>query len=191
MPANEHTPIPTNASTHACVDLVNSSFSDYLGAGESVDRIGSRQWQQWFLDRHGLQPEPGEIPPVEDLIVLRRDLRRILEKWSTQEVLTARDVRHLDRRIRAAPFRDRLSVTSSGLAIGQEPLRRDSTWVTAAVAASAATLIATGDPKRLKTCGNSACSWMFYDNTVNRSKRFCSTTPCASLVRVRRFRARA
>jgi predicted RNA-binding Zn ribbon-like protein len=61
----------------------------------------------------------------------------------------------------------------------------------AAVAESAVELMASGDSRRLKTCSNPDCSWMFYDDTVNRSRQFCSTTPCGSLIRVRRFRARA
>jgi predicted RNA-binding Zn ribbon-like protein len=75
-----------------------------------------------------------------------------------------------------------------GIATRYEPLDRNSTWVSAAISASAADMLSIGEPKRLKTCANPACSWMFYDQTINRSKRFCSTTPCGSLVRVRRFR---
>jgi predicted RNA-binding Zn ribbon-like protein len=76
----------------------------------------------------------------------------------------------------------------SQLRLSCEPLQRDATWLASAITASAVELMADGDPRRLKVCSNPACSWMFYDATVNRSKQFCSTTPCASLVRVRRFR---
>ena len=58
----------------------------------------------------------------------------------------------------------------------------------ARIAASAAELAGSGAPERLKVCANPDCSWMFYDHTLNRSQRFCSTSPCAALVRVRRFR---
>ena len=47
-----HTAIPMNASDHACVDLVNSDFSDYLGRGESVDRIESRQCRAAHIGPH-------------------------------------------------------------------------------------------------------------------------------------------
>ena len=181
--------IPSNPSEHACLDLVNSAFSDHVGSGGTVDRLASPAWQRWFLDRHGLKPKPpAGPPPVADLVALRRDLRRILERWSSDGALGPRDVGRLDRWTRAAELRERVVGTASGVAIETEPLHRDWAWVHARVAASAVRLLADGGPRRLKTCGNPPCGWMFYDDTVNRSKRFCSTTPCASRVRVRRFR---
>jgi len=40
------------------------------------------------------------------------------------------------------------------------------------VAASAVELQRDGEPSRLKSCGNPDCSWIFYDNTINHSRRF-------------------
>ncbi|MDQ3757009.1 MAG: CGNR zinc finger domain-containing protein [Actinomycetota bacterium] len=189
MPKPAHTAIPSHPSDHACVDFVDSSFSDHLGRRDPVERIDSPQWQKWFLDRYGLKPVPREAPPIEKLVVLRQDIRRILVKWSNDAV-APRDLRLLDRRVREATFRHRVAASASGVRLAPEPLQRDWTWVMAMVAASCVALMETGDPKRLKLCGNTDCSWMFYDTTVNRSKQFCSTTTCASLVRVRRFRQR-
>jgi predicted RNA-binding Zn ribbon-like protein len=59
------------------------------------------------------------------------------------------------------------------------------------VAASAAELLAEGEPARLRVCANSACSWMFYDETRNSSRRWCEGAICGNLIKVRRFRARA
>jgi predicted RNA-binding Zn ribbon-like protein len=185
--ANPH--IPSHPSDFACVDLVNSSFEDHLGSGAITDRLPSRQWQLWFLERHSLQPEERSSPPIGELVTLRRDLRRILGKWSTGAQLTARDVRALDSRTRTASTRQRVVRTGAGVALRPEPVRRDWCWVTATIVESAVLLMAAGDPNRFKTCSNPDCTWMFYDDTVNRSKRYCSTTPCGSLMRVRRFRA--
>ena len=60
--------------------------------------------------------------------------------------------------------------------------------VLAEIAGSAVELMGTGDPNCLKACGNPGCSWLFYDTTLNHSRRYCSATPCGSLMRVRRFR---
>jgi predicted RNA-binding Zn ribbon-like protein len=185
-----HPAIPSDASDFACVDFVNSAFSDHLGTGQSTDRLDSTEWLQWFLGRYDLTPDREDPPPVAELVTLRRDLRRVLEKWSSRTPLSRRDLRLLDERVRSAPYRMRLTKTSSGLALGREPLERSWDWVVASVATSAVELQRDGDPRRLKTCDNPDCSWMFYDNTVNRSRRFCSTTPCGSLIRVRRFRQR-
>lgn len=185
-----HTPIPANPSDEACIDLVNSSFTDHLGAGPSIDRLALPEWQEWFLDRHELRPDEARPWPTQDMTELRRDLRRVLDKWGEQAPLNQRDVRLLDQRLRAAPHRDRISRKGSTLELRQEPFRRDWNWVIAELTRSTVQLIEAGDHRRLKRCDNPHCSWMFYDTTINRSKQFCSTSPCGLLVRVRRFRER-
>jgi predicted RNA-binding Zn ribbon-like protein len=184
----EQSPIPANPSDVACIDFVNSAFTHHLGTDATGDRIASDTWQAWFLDRYGLTPKPRGAAPLDELVRLRRKLRRILERWAAGLAPTQRDVRLLDARISAAPTRPRVAGTGPSLELAYEPLRWDWAWVMASVTTSAVELMSTGDPNRLKTCDNPSCSWLFYDATVNRSRRFCSTTPCATLIRVRRFR---
>src|SRR4051812_698460 len=173
MTETPHPDIPVNPSGVACLDLVNSAFPDSLGVGASVDRVGSPTWRRWFLDRYELGPNDAGHPPLDDLIALRTDLRRILEKWAGGKTLSSHDTRPSSRRTAASVLRHRFTAGPGGMQLDEEPLQRDWTWVLARVAASAVELMVTGDPKRLKTCTNPSCSWMFYDETVNHSKRYC------------------
>lgn len=43
---------------------------------------------------------------------------------------------------------------------------------------------------RLKACQNAACHWAFYDQSRNRSHRWCSMTACGSREKARRYRER-
>ena len=190
MSAEQHSVIPADPSDFVCIDFINSTFSDHLGSGESTDRLRSPEWLQWFLERYELAPDGSGTPPFAELVALRRDVRRVLDKWSRNVPLNGRDLRLLDDRLRAAPLRMRMAQTSSGLDLHEEPLERSWQWVSASITASVIELQRDGDPARLKTCENPNCSWAFYDTTLNRSRRFCSTTPCGSLIRVRRFRER-
>jgi len=190
MSAEQHSVIPTDPSDFACIDFINSTFSDYLGSGESTDRLRSPQWLQWFLERYGLVPDDPGAPPFAELVALRRDARRVLDKWSRDLALSGRDLRLLDERLRAAPLRMRVAQTSSALDLYEEPLELSWRWVLASITASVIELQRDGDPARFRTCENPDCSWVFYDTTLNRSRRFCSTTRCASLIRVRRYRER-
>jgi predicted RNA-binding Zn ribbon-like protein len=48
----------------------------------------------------------------------------------------------------------------------------------------------TGEPGRLKACENVDCFWVFYDNSRNRTRRWCDSRGCGNLIKVRRFRAK-
>lgn len=188
MPYAAHADIPITPSDVACVELVNSSFTDYLGTGATTDRITLSRWQAWFLERYRLKPDTREAAPIEELVALRRDLKQILGKWAARLSLGASDVSRLDSWVRASAVRQRVVSRDGGPQLVQEPLQRDWIWVMSELAASAVELMRTSDPQRLKTCGNPGCSWLFYDTSVNHSRRYCTATPCGSLMRVRRFR---
>lgn len=182
------TAVPTNPSEYACIDFVNSRFADHLGAGTETDRLLNPDWMFWFLDRYDLEPELAGDPPPDKLKALRRDLRRILEKWAASGTVDRRDVRRLDEWTSASSVRQRVDLTADGVELSLEALHRDWTWVMSSIAAAAVDLMASAEPARLKVCGNPDCSWMYYDGTLNGSKRYCSTTPCGTLMRVRRYR---
>ena len=47
------------------------------------------------------------------------------------------------------------------------------------------------DWKRLKLCGSATCRWAFYDQSRNRSSRWCAMASCGNRQKAKRFRARA
>jgi predicted RNA-binding Zn ribbon-like protein len=51
--------------------------------------------------------------------------------------------------------------------------------------------VASGDWRRLKTCHNDACRWVFYDASRNRSSRWCSMSICGNRMKARAHRARS
>jgi predicted RNA-binding Zn ribbon-like protein len=188
MTTTEVPPIPRHPSQFACIDLINSAFSHHLGKGRSFDRLPRREWCEWFLSRHGIEVDPQHPAPIDQLAALRDQLRAILRRWALAGSLTADETSALDGWVSKAPLRQRVQWISGRPGLAVEPIDRDWTWAMATIAASAAELAGNGAPERLKVCGNPDCSWMFYDHTLNRSQRFCSTSPCGTVVRVRRFR---
>jgi predicted RNA-binding Zn ribbon-like protein len=46
------------------------------------------------------------------------------------------------------------------------------------------------DWTRLKLCGSSTCRWAFYDQSRNRSSRWCRMASCGNRQKARRFRER-
>lgn len=59
------------------------------------------------------------------------------------------------------------------------------------VARSAVELLTHGELRRVKECPlPDGCSWLFYDQSKNASRRWCSMEGCGTLVKMRRYHAR-
>jgi predicted RNA-binding Zn ribbon-like protein len=183
-------PIPSHPSEFACIDLINSAFTDHLGKGPGYDRLGLPEWRAWFLTRYGLEVIPSHPVPIKELAALRDQMRTLLEKWATTGLVRTHDADVLNRWVGRAQLRQRVTRVSGQLELTIEPTTPDWNSVMARIAASAVELLASSPPERLKVCANPDCSWMFYDHTLNRSKQYCSTDRCGNVLRVRHFRRR-
>jgi predicted RNA-binding Zn ribbon-like protein len=63
-------------------------------------------------------------------------------------------------------------------------------WLLAAVARSAAEIIAEGPRARLRLCANARCGLFFYDTSRTRRRRWCSMTVCGNRHKVAAFARR-
>jgi predicted RNA-binding Zn ribbon-like protein len=173
-----------------CLDFINSRAANHR-TGEIEDHLGRARWQEKFLRRHEfeLAGGGGEAAPVAQLARARDSLRELLARWAGGELVTPDDLELLDRMI-AAPGTRRARASGGVPTVVFEPRRHDWRWVLSEVAVSAVRLLATGEAGRLKVCGNPACTWLFYDQSHNASRRWCDVTVCGNLVKVREFRAR-
>ncbi len=190
MTSSAPSAIPSTPGEFACIDLVNSALTQYLGKGPGFDRLPLPEWQAWFLNRYGLGVDTEYPAPIDELTALREQLRTTLERWAMAGSLTARDAEALDRWVSTTPLRQRVTKISGRIELTLEPLTRDWNWAMGRIAASVLEMVAGNAPERLKICGNPDCRRMFYDQTLNRSKRFCSASRCGNVMRVRRFRAK-
>jgi predicted RNA-binding Zn ribbon-like protein len=60
-------------------------------------------------------------------------------------------------------------------------------WLLAAVARSAADIVAEGTSARLRVCANPSCSLFFYDESRTRRRRWCSMAVCGNRSKVAAF----
>jgi predicted RNA-binding Zn ribbon-like protein len=63
-------------------------------------------------------------------------------------------------------------------------------WLLAAIARSAAELIAEGKTSRVRLCANPACSLFFYDDSRTHRRRWCSMALCGNRHKVAAFARR-
>jgi predicted RNA-binding Zn ribbon-like protein len=63
-------------------------------------------------------------------------------------------------------------------------------WLLAAIARSAAEILAEGTNARLRVCSNPACGLFFYDTSRTGRRRWCSMSRCGNRHKVRAFSRR-
>jgi predicted RNA-binding Zn ribbon-like protein len=178
--------IPHTLSAYPCVDFVNSRFTDHTGSGQVYDRLELEQWRRWFSHRCGLALE-GAITPA----VLRRsmDLRDVLRGLLLSHRFPTNGTIHELNAILSPAQAWRMSRNAKGVECHLTWVREDWRAVMATAVASYAQLLVNGAIDRISTCSNPHCTFLFYDESRNRSRRWCEATTCGNLVKVRRHRA--
>ena len=60
-------------------------------------------------------------------------------------------------------------------------------WVLNPVIRSAADLLVSDELKKLKSCSDPACRWLFLDISRNQSRRWCDMKDCGNRAKAKRF----
>lgn len=175
---------------YLCLDLVNSLETDNRGSGQTFDWLPKPGWRSALLRAWDLSlDDPEEPVPMAALTELRALVRSLVEAWGRGSDPLPRDMQTIGTLIGLPPITRKLISGSDGYKVEIRPLTRNWNWVLAEVAVSVIRLLNEGNRDRLKACGNPDCSWLFYDDTLNHSRRWCSARACGNLLKVRRFRA--
>ncbi len=184
-----------NAHAEPATDFVNTTWTDHHGSGQVFDVLlegGARRKQ--FLALWGYRLDPGAEAEAEGLdaaCAARSALRSVLEAWAARRAIPRpRVVAELNAIIRSVRPWPELNTAGKVPRLHFEPACHDWAWVVSQVVAAAAHLMATGDPRRLKSCANPNCTWLFYDDSANVSRRWCDPAACGNLLKVRAHRVR-
>lgn len=186
--------VTTRDSRHAgadvpALDLVNSE--EWYGLGPLRDRLEEPAWLDGFLARHGLEGAGPPTPAARARLVrLRALLRDSIQAIAAGKPPKAGDLDELNAFVAARPATPRLVRADGAFRLEAVPEKTDWAWVLGEIALSFARLLAEGDLRRLKVCDNGDCALAFYDESKNRSRRWCSAAECGNLIKVRRFRER-
>jgi predicted RNA-binding Zn ribbon-like protein len=174
----------------ACLDFVNSEWTDWRGDGAPTDRLSSPDWWKRFLNKWGLGA-PGLAAPsgprLTDLRRVRKMMRAVMQKGRMPR---AGEVMWLNRRLASSTQRWTLGAVEAGFNYRVVPVHPDWAAVTSALILSFSQLLNHSDMSRLKKCANPDCSYLFYDATTNLSRRWCFSNVCGNMMHVRAFRAR-
>ena len=191
--ADQVSPIPVNPANALCLDFANSAFADHTGITDRVfDRLASAEWWNWMASRWRLSlPATLTRADTRKLRQFRTRLRGLLGDAGRGRDLGRADLAWLNLRLARSPRRLSLAPASQGSQVLLTPVSRNWDAVSAEVILSYLALIREGNPRRIRRCANPSCSWLFYDDSRNRSRRWCDPRYCGNLIKVRRHRARS
>ena len=195
--------LPRLLGERLCLDFANSieepagphpqdvlqGYPDLVRWGRHVGILDAAQAER-LLDQARQRPaESGET--FTRALALRETLDRVFHQVARGGTPASADLAtiqamHLAALAHAhlAPAPDRFAWTWR-----ESPPQLDSVlWP---VARSAVDLLTTGELRRIKECPHpEGCTWLFYDQSRNASRRWCSMEGCGTRVKMRRYRAR-
>lgn len=173
-------------------DFLNSEWHDWRGSGRSEDRLEHEDWMHSFLHSHDLTaPLPLEMASIDKLKGLRSFLLELVRHITLGEKPTSDHIEQLNGWMADGPVIRQIDMGSDeSLYLSSRPFNSGWTQIHAEIAASFASSLAQGELSRFRICSNPDCLWVYYDDTRNRSKRYCDDKACGNLMKVRRFRAK-
>jgi predicted RNA-binding Zn ribbon-like protein len=171
-------------------EFLNSLHHDWRGDGTADDRLDNAKWlDEWVWSYYSDVGVPS-AKQLNALKELRSLMHRIVVEFVGQNSPSLEDLEALNAVMAKGTVIRQLSNNGVTYQLEQRTTNNDWVAIQSDIAASMGKMMAEGDPSRLRICDNPSCLWIYYDDTRNRSKRYCDDKMCGNLMKVRRFRAR-
>ncbi|MHB8629784.1 MAG: CGNR zinc finger domain-containing protein [Aggregatilineales bacterium] len=103
---------------------------------------------------------------------------------------TGSDLDLLNRELERGMAGPRLMITTDGFGLEWRKEEGAFDQMLAPVARSAAMLLTSAERQLVRQCANEDCRWLFVDTTKNHRRKWCRTTGCGNVMRVRKYRER-
>lgn len=163
-------------------ELLNS---DYGGA----DRLNDSEWIEGFLKRWGLEVGAPSDEEIERLKTLRQAMKNIVMALAKSRGPDEDDLRYVISALAGSHMTFALTAPAGEFQLSLQPVKKDWDWALHEIAASFAKILSSEDKTRVKMCENAECGWVFYDESKNKTRRWCGPA-CGNLIKVREFRKR-
>ena len=197
IPVNSKVGFPGN---RLCLDFVNLPYEP----GDPRPRPGS--WLQLidFMAEKGIisreKTEQLKALPESDPIAaetlqsqaerLSDGIRSALEAMLRNQRVHREWVEPINEILRVTEGHDELEWRGDRWRLGFLAKEEGLEWLLAAIARSAAELIAEGAASRLRRCGNADCHLLFHDDSRTHRRRWCSMAHCGNRSKVAAFARR-
>lgn len=172
-------------------DFLNSLWHDWRGGGQTEDRLDEAEWLSDFLREWHLK---AAVPPSTEEMAVLKNFRDLLQRMAENVVaghgFQTKDIEAVNKVLAEGPVVRQAVQTEDKVELNLVPVQKGWNHVMAEISASFIVTLIQGETNRIRRCENPDCLWFFYDNTRNRSKRYCEDKTCGNLMKVRKFRER-
>ena len=164
-----------------------------LNLRNAIDTVDNRIIEL-LQERATLAHEIGQVKKEIGMAILDPGreslLRRIVDALIAGKRIRPADLKALNDTLSKSPTITNLQQKDSTWRLSQISIKPGFERILATIAFSFASMLANGDPTRIKICANPDCGWVIYDESHNRTRRWCDVRECGNLIKVRQFRAR-
>ena len=168
-----------------CLDFINSQwylthriFEECFEREVWIDRFCSK-WelskQQFYSERDALKP-------------LRACLYQAALGLCENGRIGQADLEAVNQHLLPNSFCQKIEREDNAYVVRMVPIASNAPVLAHKIILSFTELITEYQLDRIKLCSNPDCDWFFYDSSKNHTRKWCDNT-CASLMKVRRFRA--
>jgi predicted RNA-binding Zn ribbon-like protein len=166
---------------HLVQRFVNSvDLEDHEDELESPEQL-----REWLARRDLMEADdPVSSADLRRALDVREGLRALMLANNGHE-LDAAKVERLDRAVRRGTLRVRFGPLPALV-----PAADGVDGALGRMMAIVAEAVADGGWERMKACSSESCEWAFYDQSKNRSGRWCSMATCGNQDKARAFRER-
>ena len=185
-----------------CVDFCNSGQGirgprrdEWIaGYGELVDWLDAAEAiphaQAARLLRSGVTAPQAATAAWKRAITLREALFRVFSAAAEQSVASREDLELIETEFETCVASSQLDWSDTHYVWRLNQEASTPRVVIYPIVRSAIDLLTSETLSRVRQCAGATCSWLFLDETKNRSRRWCEMASCGNLAKVRRHRER-
>jgi predicted RNA-binding Zn ribbon-like protein len=170
--------------TQSPAALLVQSLANTLDVENDTDELATRAALADWLRAHHLATTAPTARELSTWRTVRDGLREALTHPAPERtrwhVLAAADTA-----LRTVPMLLTLTGTDRDTPLVPDPALTPAMRALGVVAAAWTTTATTGELVRMRCCANPDCAWVFWDNSRNRTRRWCSMRICGNRAKAR------
>lgn len=149
--------------------------------------LEASEWTGEFLKRWNIDLDFSLTEKeYSKLVKLRDSLAEAIEEAIVHKKISSLKLEELNIYLSDISLKYKIE-NNSACTLQLQPENKDFNYLVFEVISSFIEVLTKYDVNRIRKCENPSCWWIFYDQSKNKSRKWCCNT-CSSLIKVRKYR---